>query len=147
MEKQLLLLEWFILGFDESRRLLQAVQSGRIVQQVKDARHLPGRWAPLKATEHHQEKGVDIRVQGCRSGNSMRSGFQSEIRIEDLRDLNNRSNGWTHALPLLGAAFCLLIYYAAIILEDMLSFTPCPGLHCRTSEIALTVSLLAVPVG
>jgi alpha-1,2-mannosyltransferase len=59
----------------------------------------------------------------------VRSRFQSKIRFEDLRDLNNRSTDWTHALPLLGAVFCLLIFYAAIFLEAMLSFTPGRGLH------------------
>lgn len=73
----------------------------------------------------------------------MRSRFQSEIRIEDLRNLSYRSNNWAHALPLLDTVFCLSVYHAAIFRKAMWGFIPGVRLQYRTSEVALIVSLLA----
>lgn len=57
----------------------------------------------------------------------MRSGLRSEISISNLRDLANRSNDWPRTLPLLGAAFCLLVYYFTIIFQTLASFkSPLP---------------------
>src|SRR5690348_14324591 len=52
----------------------------------------------------------------------MLSGLRSEIRISDLRDLARRSSDWPRTLPLLGAAFCLLVYYFAIVFQALAGF-------------------------
>ena len=59
----------------------------------------------------------------------MRLRFQSEIRLGDLGDLANRSNDWARTVPLLGVVFCLVVYFAAIFFEAMLSFNRGVRLH------------------
>ncbi len=52
----------------------------------------------------------------------MRKKLQQAIHLSDLGDLASPHNDWRHIGPLVGAAFCLLVYYLAIFFEAMASF-------------------------
>ena len=52
----------------------------------------------------------------------MKTGIQREIHLSDLGDIVKPSNDWRHIGPLVGVAFCLLVYYVTIFFQAMAGF-------------------------
>jgi alpha-1,2-mannosyltransferase len=53
----------------------------------------------------------------------MRTKFQQEIHLRDLSELAKPSNNWVKALPLLGVAFCLVVYYFTLFCQALAGFS------------------------
>lgn len=80
---------------------------------------------PIEVTQGVQRFSVRAQFKGETRG--MRSDFRSKVRINNLGDLASRSDDWERTLPLLGAAFCLLVYYFVIVFQAVTSFeSPLP---------------------